>query len=201
MEWSTGPLNLLLMDRYSWSDSPPWRCNSPICISIWWPPSVGSSRSRNRARIRRTNQAATASSANRPNPSNPAGLHHPGQPFAVSLPHLERLPGPRLTRVVSKSPEEYYPKGRRLRQGALRSNGLPASAKGEPHPADSSLAFELPTSSGRLSQSFSAQSAVRLRDFADNSPSAHRAHGSRSAVPSRRAAVEKCFAHDVFCRD
>ena len=66
MEWSMGPLNLLLMDRYSSSDSPPWRCNSPICISIWWPSSAGSSRSRNRARIRRINQAAPASSRNNP---------------------------------------------------------------------------------------------------------------------------------------
>ena len=109
------------MDRYSSSDSPPWRCNSPICISIWWPPSVGSSRSRNRARIRRTNQAAAASSANNPSQAIQLACH--------SLASSSRFPCPTwsLSRPASvhsapfPCPHGHYPMARRLRQGALKS--------------------------------------------------------------------------------
>ena len=89
------------MDRYSSSDSPPWRCNSPICISIWWPPSVGSSRSRNRARIRRTNQAATARSANRPNQAI--------QLACMSLASSSRFPCPTWSASPARdSPEPFH---------------------------------------------------------------------------------------------
>jgi hypothetical protein len=111
MEWSTGPLNLLLMDRYSWSDSPPWRCNSPICISIWWPPSIGSSRSRNRARIRRTNQAATASSANKPNQVI--------QLACITLASASRFPCPTWSASPARdSPESYQDPPRNIIQRA-----------------------------------------------------------------------------------
>jgi hypothetical protein len=111
MDWSTGPLSLLLMDRNSWSDSPPRRCNSPICISIWWSPSVGSSRSRNRARIRRTNQAATASSANRPNQAI--------QLTCMSLASPSRFPCPTWSASPARdSPEPYHNPPRNIIQRA-----------------------------------------------------------------------------------
>jgi hypothetical protein len=121
MEWSTGPLNLLLMDRYSWSDSPPWRCNSPICISIWWPPSVGSSRSRNRVRIRRTNQAAAATSVNKVNQVIQLACNSLASASRFPCPTWSASPARESCVEPFSGPSDYYPIGRHLRQGALRA--------------------------------------------------------------------------------
>jgi len=108
------------MDRYSSSDSPPSRCNSPICISIRWSPSVGSSRSRNRARIRTTNQAAAASSAKRPNQANQLAWNNLASSSRFPCPTWSASPARDPAKEPLPSPLRHYLMARRLRQGALR---------------------------------------------------------------------------------
>jgi hypothetical protein len=166
------------MDRYSSSDSPPSRCNSPICISIWWPPSIGSSRSRNRARIRTTNQAETASSANRPNQAIQLAWNNLASSSRFPCPTWSASPARDLAKEPFPSPLNHYLMARRLRQGALRFIDFPLMQKASHSESFACKCAQLCPSSARVAENHrkGARRVVSL---------CRRVHGKRFCGPTR----------------